>query len=123
MSFEEPRVPPEWGVSFELLIEALSRCRRPTVTVQHEDGSAVTIQFLQARDPAPPAPTPPPAALSEMESTILEALGADTLTGQQIADRAGYPYEAGLRAALAGLRRRGILGGATGSPGYFVANP
>ncbi len=56
--------------------------------------------------------------LSQMEADILEALGAGTLTGQQIAARAGYPYEASLRACLAALRRRGLLGGPPGSPGY-----
>jgi hypothetical protein len=60
------------------------------------------------------------ASLSEMESDILQALGDDTLTGEQIAARTVYPFESNFRACLAALRRRGILGGEKGQPGYFV---
>jgi hypothetical protein len=58
-----------------------------------------------------------------MERCVVEALGGETLAGQQIADRAGYPFDSGLRACLASLRRRGVLGGEAGASGYFVVNP
>jgi hypothetical protein len=58
--------------------------------------------------------------LSHMEECVIEALGGDTLTGQQIALKAGYPYDASLRQCLAAMRRRGILGGRQGVPGYWV---
>jgi hypothetical protein len=55
---------------------------------------------------------------SEMEKTIIEAINSDTLTGEQVAAKSGYPYDGSLKAALASLRRRGVLGNA--HPGYFV---
>jgi hypothetical protein len=60
------------------------------------------------------------ASLSEMESDILHALGDETLTGEQIAERTIYPFESNFRACLAAMRRRGILGGEKGKPGYYV---
>jgi hypothetical protein len=56
--------------------------------------------------------------LSEIEENILEALGSETLTGEHIAERAGYPSNSNFRTALSGMVRRGILGNA--NPGYFL---
>jgi hypothetical protein len=77
--------------------------------------------------PGAPDATPPPRArepvLNEMEQDILAALGAETLTGQEVADRAGYPYESNFRLTLASMRRRGLLAGNAGDRGYCAASP
>lgn len=56
--------------------------------------------------------------LSEIESNILDALGGETLTGEQISRKAGYPFNSTFKAVLASLRRRNILENL--SPGYRV---
>jgi biotin operon repressor len=43
------------------------------------------------------------------------------LTGPQIAELTGYPYQATLKACLAALRRRGII--VNRAPGYALAEP
>lgn len=72
--------------------------------------------------PAAPAPASPDPGqdlrLSEMERIILEALKDQTLTAQQIAERSGYPYDSHLKTMLAAMRRRGLLSGEPGAPGY-----
>jgi hypothetical protein len=79
-----------------------------------------------AGDEGRPAPRPASVGapssrtFSEMEECVFKALESDTLTGQQIADRAGYPFDSALRACLAALRRRGILGGRPGDVGYCL---
>lgn len=73
---------------------------------------------------APSAAADAPARLNTMESCILQALyeAGQVLGGQEIADRAGYPYDAGIRHALADLRRRGLLSGAPGVAGYGLTS-
>jgi hypothetical protein len=56
--------------------------------------------------------------LSDTEQNILEALGTQTMTGEVLAKRAGYPYNSNFKNTLSSLRKRGILGNK--SPGYFV---
>jgi hypothetical protein len=56
--------------------------------------------------------------LSDTEQNILEALGTETMTGEVLAKRAGYPYNSNFKNTLSSLRKRGILGNK--SPGYFV---
>jgi len=106
------------------------------VTVSLEDGSTVldakVAPHVVVLTPAANSPIPehieerqPPAAaappvLNEMEENILEAIGDETLTGQQIAERAGYPFDGDLRVCLAAMRRRGLLAGKKGQPGYSV---
>jgi hypothetical protein len=92
---------------------ALARRREDVRLVLEVAGRRVEVNIGKAQ-------TVPAGPFSEMEECILEALGAETMTGQEIADKAGYPYGAGMRTALASLRRRGILGGAPGNRGYFV---
>jgi hypothetical protein len=92
---------------------ALARRKEDVRLVLEVAGRRVEVRV----GPAAPGVAGP---LSEMEACVLEALGNRTMTGQQIADGAGYPYEATLRACLASLRRRGVLGGSPGAPGYFV---
>jgi hypothetical protein len=75
------------------------------------------------RASARPSDAPPaadPERLSEIEAAVLEALQAgDVLTGPAIAEASGYPYEATLRAALAAMRRRGLIENC--SPGYRLS--
>jgi hypothetical protein len=47
--------------------------------------------------------------LSPLESTILQALGDETLGAEDLAARAGYPNTSYFRTVLAGLRRRGLI--------------
>ena len=57
--------------------------------------------------------------LSDTEANVIEALGQDTMTGEVLAEKAGYPFNSNFKSTLSSLRKRGILGNA--SPGYFVA--
>lgn len=59
---------------------------------------AVTLQTLSSSGP-----------LSFSESTILEALGDDTLTAPKLAGVAGYTNNSGFRNKLSQLVKRGIL--------------
>lgn len=70
---------------------------------------------------APPTPAEPWPA--EMEENVIEALGTKTLTGQQIAREAGYPFDRPLRLCLASMRARGLLTGAKGDVGYAAVSP
>jgi len=56
--------------------------------------------------------------LNELEQAIIEALGDETLTGEEFAKKAGRPYNFKFRSSLSGLRKRGILGNK--KPGYFL---
>lgn len=56
--------------------------------------------------------------LNDTEKNIIEALGTDTLTGEKLAKKAGYPYNSNFKSTLSALHRRGILGNKR--PGYFV---
>jgi len=56
--------------------------------------------------------------LTDTEQNIIEALGTKTLIGEELAKKAGYPYNSNFRSTLSSLRKRGILGNK--SPGYFV---
>lgn len=55
---------------------------------------------------------------TDTEENILEALGRDTMIGEKLAKKAGYPYNSNFKSTLSSLRKRGILGNK--SPGYFV---
>lgn len=55
---------------------------------------------------------------TDTEQNILQALGSDTLTGSELAKRAGYPLNSNFKATLSSLRKRGVLGNA--SPGYYI---
>lgn len=57
-------------------------------------------------------------SLSDTERNILEALGTQTMTGEVLAKKAGYPYNSNFKSTLSSLRKRGILGNK--SPRYFV---
>ena len=58
-----------------------------------------------------------------MEETVIEAIGVETLSGQEIAEASGYPLDRALKACLASLRRRKILSGNPGDAGYSVVSP
>lgn len=47
--------------------------------------------------------------LNECEKNILVALGKDSLKGEELAKKAGYPYDSTFRQTLSSLRRFGIL--------------
>jgi len=59
-----------------------------------------------------------PPELNDTEQYTIEALSEDTLTGERLAKKAGYPYNSNFKSTLSGLRKRGILGNK--SPGYFL---
>jgi hypothetical protein len=54
-----------------------------------------------------------------LESTIVEALGVDTLTGEEIAKRCKATFNSHFKSTLSALRKRGIL--ENRAPGYRVA--
>lgn len=68
------------------------------------DGWQVTVAIRPADDTSPAPPSKP----TEPENTILEAIGGDTLTGDEIAVRAGYSYDH-VRRVLPRMVRRGLL--------------
>jgi len=51
-----------------------------------------------------------------LESTIVDAVGDDTLSGESIAARCSAPYNSNFKTTLSGLRKRGFLHNK--SPGY-----
>jgi len=53
-----------------------------------------------------------------IESNIIEALGTDTLTFEQLAFKAGYEVSGYFRRTVSSLSKRGILGNKR--PGYYV---
>ncbi len=78
---------------------------------------------LPAGVPAAPSLDPrerQPLRLSEMEANAIEAIGTATMSGQEVAEAAGYPFDSRLKACLESLRRRGILGGGIGERGYYL---
>ncbi len=56
--------------------------------------------------------------LRTIEKNIIEALGTDTLTLEQLAPKAGYEVNGHFKGAVSSLSKRGILGNKR--PGYFV---
>jgi hypothetical protein len=60
----------------------------------------------------------PMHGLNTIEKNIIEALGTDTLTLEQLAPKAGYEVGGYLKQAVASLSKRGIIGNKR--PGYFV---
>jgi hypothetical protein len=56
--------------------------------------------------------------LRTIEKNIIEALGKDTLTLEQLAAKAGYEVGGHFKRAISSLSKRGILGNKR--PGYFV---
>ena len=56
--------------------------------------------------------------LRTIERNIIEALGTDTLTLEQLAPKAGYEVNGHFKKAVSSLSKRGILGNKR--PGYFV---
>ena len=69
---------------------------------------------------APDARAAPAPQLSDMERDVLQAVreAGRELTGEEIAERAGYPWESDLRSTLAAMRRHGLLSGRPGERGY-----
>jgi hypothetical protein len=116
------RVDPTWGyVSFpgsyrdlweasvsypEFLSEQLRR------TVQEWLGGELEVTCDQQAQ-APVSATP---NLNDTEGNILEALGGDTMTGEELAKQAGYPFNSNFRSTLSRLVSRGIL--VNLKPGY-----
>jgi len=56
--------------------------------------------------------------LTTAQKNIIEALGEDTLTVEQLAPKAGYELSGHFRKTVASLRKHGILG--NNRPGYYV---
>lgn len=57
--------------------------------------------------------------LNQRESDMVEALGSGTMTGEELAARAGYEYDGHFKGVLASMRKRGIIGNKRPG-GYFV---
>lgn len=88
------------------------------------DGEAKARVCFRGALPVKGAPSVsrPPLPLNETEQTIVDAIDADqNLTGDEIADRTGYTYDGWFRGQLASMRKREILTGAKGEPGYGVS--
>ena len=56
--------------------------------------------------------------LNRTEKIIVEALGDDVLTVEELAVKAGYEVSGYFRRTLSSLRKRGIL--ANKKPGYYL---
>lgn len=56
--------------------------------------------------------------LTTTQKNIIEALGKDALTVEELALKAGYELSGHFREAVNSLRKSGILG--NNRPGYFV---
>ena len=56
-----------------------------------------------------PEPTGIPDGLKDIERNIIEALGSQSMTARQLAERAGYRLNSHFREVLASLRRRQLL--------------
>jgi hypothetical protein len=54
--------------------------------------------------------------LNPTEKKLLKTLGRETLTGEELAERAGYPYNSNIKATLSSLRKRGHVENL--APGY-----
>jgi hypothetical protein len=61
---------------------------------------------------------PASGPLSEMEKNIMEALGEQTMTGEDLAKHAGYEFSSHFRTTLTSLTKRGLIGNRR--PGYFA---
>jgi hypothetical protein len=57
--------------------------------------------------------------MSQREIDIVEALGADAITGEELAVRAGYEYDGHFKGILSSMRKRGIIENKR-PDGYFV---
>lgn len=56
--------------------------------------------------------------LTQREAHIVEALGQFVLTGERLAEKAGYEYDGYFKSVLASLVRRGVI--RNRRPGYFL---
>ena len=56
--------------------------------------------------------------LTDTEKNVIEAINTKTLMGQEIADKAGYPFNSNFKNTLSSLRKRNILGNKM--PGYYL---
>jgi hypothetical protein len=65
------------------------------------------------------AQNPPNGVLNDKEHNILEALGDEKMTGEELGKRAGYPYNAAFKSSLSSLVRRGLL--ENKRPGYVLS--
>jgi hypothetical protein len=63
------------------------------------------VGFLEANPP-----NVIPVKLNATEKKLLRALGDDTLTGEELARSAGYPYNSNIKQTLSSLVKRSILG-------------
>ncbi len=98
------------------------------VVVALEDGTLIHLEsevdrflaeFIRQRRQQPgPAGGIVEAAprLRETEENILEALGDGKLTGEELAKKAGYPFNSNFKNTLSSLVKRGLL--VNDRPGY-----
>jgi len=83
------------------------------------DGILVAVRTLSQSGKTDPDGKPvAPPELNDTEENIVEALNTNTLTGEKLCNKAGYPYNSNFKSTLSSLRKRGILGNK--SPGYFL---
>ena len=60
--------------------------------------------------------------ITDKEEMILEALGDETMKGETLATKAGYPNNSSFRTSLSSMVKRGILGKSKKPRGYFVTD-
>ena len=95
--------------------------RSSGASTESETGAARTSRATASSVSAPGTPAPRVAAkLSDAEEIIIEALGRETMTGEVVAKKAGYPFNSNFKSTLSSMRKRGLLGNA--SPGYFLTD-
>jgi hypothetical protein len=116
-----PLGPAEFGAALQRLADAWCPGHQGgSLILRLPSGARTRVEIGRCAElPAPPAD---PGTLSELEAAAIQAAeeATDTLTGEEIAHRAGYPFNSRFREALAGLVRRGRL--VNDRPGYRVAD-
>lgn len=112
---EEPQWMPgvvEWHY-LKIIDEGIKACNDALMAIETD---SLILTSLETKDNEKQFNGMPP--LTATEINILEALGRNTLIGEELAKKAGYPYNSNFKGTLSSLRKRGILGNK--SPGYFL---
>ena len=90
----------------------MSEVKLPTDTLPPLHVTVQGDMHIHVRDQAEP--------LSQREQDIMDALGDQTLTAEELAKRAGYRLDGYFRSLLSRLRKRGLL--VNLRPGYQRAD-
>ena len=110
----------EFQSQWPTIATAISRLPQPSeleTFMVYLELEAKAADLSRDHEPASQA-TKPKADLTEKENNICEAVGKKTLTGEQIAKAAGYPFNSDLRNRLSQMLKRGVLAKGAGGIGY-----